>query len=177
MNRQIIAALVVFASFLLGGIAQWLWEPSPDFGDNLVTVRDAWRTPESGMSEVAASDGIWNRRYPLGSPPPPPPPPAPPPPPPPPPPAVPAGVLAQTDGTYQAVFIDPVVGQVTLDAGDELPSGGKVLRITRTAVEWLNGKGQRFRHNMLADPAPFNTYGRGMPPAPLPAPSSRRPTK
>ena len=86
-------------------------------------------------------------------------------------------MVAQTDGSYQAVFIDPVVGQVMLAMGDALPSGGKVLHISRTAVEWLDGQGQRFRHNMLADPAPFNTYGRGMPPMPLPAPASRKPTK
>lgn len=170
MNRVTLAALFVLAAFIGGGLLQRaLFEPPPT-QLAMARARDAWVLPADG-SWLGSADAFWTGARPLGAPPTPPPPP-PPPPPPVVPPAVPAGVVVGADGRYESIFLDPILGEVRLKAGDRMPQGGRVTRITRTAVEWVDGKGTRYRHAMLADPPPFSTYAKGYAP-PMPPGDAR----
>ena len=167
MNRQVWAALIVCSGLMAGGLLQRVFFKPPQTNLVLAKAADRWVLPGTEGVWTAGGNDIWESGRPLGAAPAPPPLPAPPAPPPPPT-VVPAGIVVVGRNVLQAVFFDPMAGEVQLKRGDALPSGGRVVRIEPNLVEWTNSKGQRFRHVMLLDPAPFTTFSNGVAPGGFP---------
>lgn len=170
MNRQIWAPLLVLGAFVIGGLLQRYFFDAPRMDLAVAKPNEGWQLP-AGVLQSDGSQGFWSSSRPLGAPPPPPPPP-PVVPPPPPPLAIPAGVIVAANGQYEAIFLDPTQGEVHLKAGEAMPFGGRVIKITRSSIEWIDGQGNRFRHAMLQDAPPFSTYAQGYAPPAPPRPSN-----
>lgn len=127
---------------------------------------DDWTLPQSPRPALATVEAAWEKNSPWPLPPPQeaaasaaeaPEVPAP----------VPVGVARSRSGA-RAVFSVAGSGTVLLRAGERLPGGGRVLRISGLSVEWLDAKGERQQREM------FNSYQIQEEAAALPSPPARR---
>ncbi len=140
--------LLAVSSVVLGAAAFLAFGPKPGAG----TARDAagvdWALPSPAAVELAAADEVWMSRAPWGAPPasadaePPPPPPP-----------VPVGIVA-SGGQFRALFVVPGGLETRAGAGDALPDGGRVLKVSRFRVTWVDGQGTQHEQELLADPLP-----------------------
>lgn len=142
--------LLLVLAFCLGG---WGWMafgdvPAPPTAGTASGER--WSVPRPIGPNLRLADHLWLESGPWGLPPPPP---EPPPPPPPPPPPVPVGILASSSG-LKAVFLVPGGGEVQLKRGDALPGGGRILRVDRFRIAWLDRDGKKREHELFGDPVP-----------------------
>ncbi len=109
-----------------------------------------WQVPELAVLDFAALDAQWQETPPWPAPPPPPvaadPAKADEPPPP-----MPVGI-ARGRRNFEALFSVQGAGELRIPPGGRLPDGGRVLKVSRLGVEWVDGKGERHEHEM------FNAY-------------------
>ena len=140
----------VVACFFAGIVLHMWLATDPE---NLVDARGQkvdWVLPGATGANTRAADAVWRTRWPWGKPP------EPVPvvvvPPPPPPPAVPVGIIAVGKG-YEALFLDPMLGEVRLSTGGQLSNGSRVTKVTANRVDWVSSDGAKHHHELLSDPA------------------------
>ncbi len=143
--------LVMLMALALGAGASFLFGDAPASVSARPPVLLDWKMPQLATLDFAVLDAQWKESPPWPAPPPPPPaaeqataaeeavPPAP------------VGI-AKGRRAYEAIFSVPGAGELRLLPGDRLPDGGRVLKVSRLSIEWVDGKGERHEHQM------FNTY-------------------
>ncbi len=144
-------ALVPVAALVLGGLAFLALGPGPDPESVGAQVHVDWRLPAAPARELGAADKVWTKNAPWGGRPakaaagqdakPAPPP------------LLPVGVVA-TAGGFRAVFIAAGGPETRAKAGDTLPDGGRVTKVSRFHVSWIDGQGTKHEQELLADPLP-----------------------
>ena len=151
MTRAWRIPLVGLVALALGAGASFLFGDAPASASARPPAPLDWKMPEPAILDFAALDAKWEESPPWPAPPPPPPaaeqaaaaeealPPAP------------VGI-AKGKRTFEAIFSVPGAGELRLTPGGRLPDGGRVLKVSRLSVEWVDGKGERHEHQM------FNTY-------------------
>ena len=60
--------------------------------------------------------------------------------------------IARGRRNFEALFSVQGAGELRIPPGGRLPDGGRVLKVSRLGVEWVDGKGERHEHEM------FNAY-------------------
>lgn len=167
MWRLLLGALLALA---LGAMANFAFVDVPGQPVALRATGEDWTLPQSPRPAPAMVEAAWEKSPPWPQSPPPqevaagaaeapevPPP-------------VPVGVARSRNGA-RAVFSVAGAGTVLLRAGDPLPGGGRVLRVSGLSVEWRDAKGERQQREM------FNSYQIQEEAAPAPAPASKPPTR
>lgn len=112
-------------------------------------LADPWRAPQGRQPDLAMLDARWEKTPPWPQPPKPveaplpavDAPPA----------AVPLGIASGRRG-QEAIFSVPGSGELRLGVGGRFPDGGRVTRVSRLGVEWVDGAGEHHEHAM------FSTY-------------------
>ena len=164
MLRLLLGALLALA---LGAAANFAFVDVPGQSVAPRAGGEGWTLPQSPRPAPAMVEAAWEKSPPWPQPPPPqevaagaaeapevPPP-------------VPVGVARSRNGA-RAAFSVAGAGTVLLRAGEPLPGGGRVLRVSGLSVEWLDAKGERQQREM------FNSYQIQEEAAALPAPPARR---
>ena len=168
MRAQSRWAAAALAALLLGALLQLALGNGPPAGSDQPPVLPVWVLPRAQGADLAALEARGQARGPWGRGPQPAQaaeaaPPSPPP--------VPVGI-ARAKGGFRAIFRLPQGGDLRLAAGEALPDGGRVLRVTARDVEWVDAQGMPQRHEM------FNSYRiQGEAPTAVPAapqPEGRR---
>lgn len=167
MGRLLLGALLALA---LGAAANFAFVDVPGRAVAPRAGAEDWTLPQSPRPPLATVEATWEKSPPWPQPPPPqevaagaaealevPAP-------------VPVGVARSRNGA-RAVFTVAGAGTVLLRAGEPLPGGGRVLRVSGLSVEWLDAKGERQQREM------FNSYQIQEEAAPAPAPASKPPTR
>jgi len=145
VRRQLLLALAALAI----GVAAFLaFGRKPAAGTGPAGAGVDWTLPSPAAVELAAADEVWLSRAPWGAPPP-----SADAAPPPPPPPVPVGVVA-SGKVLRAIFVVPGGPGIRAGAGDALPDGGRVLKVSRFHVTWVDGQGTKHEQELLADPLP-----------------------
>lgn len=164
MGRLLLGALLALA---LGAAANFAFVDVPGRAVAPRAGAEDWTLPQSPRPPLATVEAAWEKSPPWPQPPPPqevaagaaealevPAP-------------VPVGVARSRNGA-RAVFTVAGAGTVLLRAGEPLPGGGRVLRVSGLSVEWLDAKGERQQREI------FNSYQIQEEAAALPAPPARR---
>ncbi len=167
MWRLLLGALLAVA---FGVAANFALVDVPGQAEIPRAAAEDWTLPQSPRPVPAMVEAAWEKSPPWPLPPPPqevaassgaaPEVPAP----------VPVGVARSRNGA-RAIFSVAGAGTVLLRAGEPLPGGGRVLRVSGLSVEWRDAKGERQQREM------FNSYQIQEEAAPAPAPASKPPTK
>lgn len=139
--------LLVLACAVAGAIGFAFAGSRPDPGEGAGSGRVDWSLPTGARMELAAADGVWKTRPPWGALP-----------------AdasaapapryVPVGIVGAGASLY-AVFAAPGLPEAHVRAGDRLPDGGRVTRISRLHLSWIDAQGDKHEHELLADPLPM----------------------
>lgn len=149
MTRAWRIPLAALVALLLGAGASFLFGDAPASASARPPAQLEWKVPQLATLDFAVLDAQWEKSPPWPAPPPP---------------AVeqaaaaeealpPAPVgIAKGKRAFEAIFSVPGAGELRLLPGGRLPDGGRVMKVSRLSVEWVDGKGEHYEHQM------FNTY-------------------
>ena len=148
MTPWLRSLLLLLSAVAIGAAAFLAFGHKPGAGTAQGAAGVDWTLPSPAAVELAAADEVWMSRAPWGAPArsadaEPAPPPAP----------VPVGVVA-SGKQLRAVFVVPGGPETRAGAGDALPDGGRVLKVSRFHVSWVDGQGTQHEQELLADPLP-----------------------
>lgn len=138
--------LLAVAGAAVGALAFLAFGTSPDPAAAAPQPQAAWRLPAAPPAKLEASDEVWKKRSPWGAAP-----------------AaetaqapawLPAGIVGAGNAAY-AVFVAAGQPEARVRSGGRLPDGGKVLRISRSHLSWVDAQGAKHEYELLADPLPM----------------------
>ncbi|MBD9369572.1 hypothetical protein [Xanthomonas sp. XNM01] len=153
MNPMLKAVLAGAGALALGALAALLFGSAPSTSSSSPPLATDWVLPTSRIPDLAALDARWEQQPPWPQPPKPPEPVA----------AlaeaaavaptlaVPVGIARGKRGP-EAIFSVSGAGELRLPVGGRLPDGGRVTKVSRLGVEWVDAEGEQHEHEL------FTTY-------------------
>ncbi len=175
MSRVLKMSLGCIAVFGFGVLASFVFGSAPPPTSSSPPSPSEWVVPASQALDIAVLDAKWEQSPPWPAPPKPvedvagalpaaaalPV-------------AVPVGIAKGRRGP-EAIFSVSGAGELRLPVGGRLPDGGRVTKVSRLGVEWIDADGEHHEHEMFntyrvqelaTNALPVTAAGRGLPAAP-----------